>query len=65
MLVKLKVGQGPIDSWNKKMLRANPNTLLNVLTVIDKNGIFKRWSMNQLPNKRFQDIYEGKTILSR
>ena len=41
MLVKLKVGQGPIDSWNKKMLRANPNTLLNVLTVIDKNGIFK------------------------
>ena len=53
MLVKLKVGQGPIDSWNKKMISANPNTLLNVLTVIDKNGIFKRWSMNQLPNKRF------------
>ena len=40
MLVKLKVGQGPIDPWNKKK-RANPNTLLNVLTVIDKNGIFK------------------------
>lgn len=41
MSVKL-VGQGPIDPWNKReILRANPNTLLNVLTVIDKNGIFK------------------------